>query len=89
MKLLDTLIHAPGQGPAVQGNHWVVRRARVGCQGGHGVGPGLNHRFGQTSQRDRTDRRRRDRSRDGACPMNEIASRNHVFRFSGLRRRIR
>ena len=89
MKLLDTLIHPPGQGPAVQSDDGVVRHARVGCQRGHGVRPGLNHRFGQTSQRDRADRRRRDRSRDGAGPMNEIASRNHVFRFSELRRRIR
>jgi hypothetical protein len=47
VELLDPLVHAPRQGPAVQRDHGVVGPARVGYQRRHGVRLVLHHRLGQ------------------------------------------
>ena len=56
VELLDTLVHAPRQGPAVERHHGVVWSPRIGHERRHGVRAGLNHRFGQGRHRHAADR---------------------------------
>ena len=79
VELLDAVVHAPGQGPAVERDDRVVGPAGVGHQGRHGVGLGLDDRFGQGGHHHLADRGSRDCSRDGTSAADEIASRNHVI----------
>ncbi len=83
MELLDAVVHAPRQSPAVQRDHGVVGPAAVRHQRRHGVGPGLDHGFRQGGHRHLADRRGRDGRRDGACAAEETASGNHVVSFAG------
>ena len=49
MKLLDSIVHAPRQRPAIERDDWVVLASGIGNQGRHGVGAFLENRFRQSS----------------------------------------
>ena len=56
VELLDAVVHAPRQRPAVERDHRVVGPAGVGHQRRHRVGLGLHHRLGQCGHRHLADR---------------------------------
>mmetsp|Transcript_3946 Transcript_3946/g.6462 ORF Transcript_3946/g.6462 Transcript_3946/m.6462 type:complete len:479 (+) Transcript_3946:87-1523(+) len=59
VELLDAVVHAPGEGPAVERDHRVVRSARGRLQRRLGVGRGLDDGFRQAGQRGLGHRRQR------------------------------
>ena len=50
VELLDAIVHAPGQGPAIERDHRVIGPAGLGHQRRRGIDRSLDHRLRQASQ---------------------------------------
>ena len=74
VEFLDSIVHAPRQGPAVKGNHRVIGPPAARLQRRLGVGAGLQHRLGQGRHSHPADRRSGHRRANGAGTEKEIAS---------------
>jgi hypothetical protein len=77
MKLLHTIVHAPGQCPTVRSDHWVIGATSVGYKGRHRVGLGLDDRFGQCGHGHAANRSAGNRPTGDACCFKKTSSRVH------------
>ena len=83
VKLLHVVVHSPGQGPAIEGDHGVVGPTARRRQRSHGVGCRLKHGLGQCGHRDLAHAGSGQGAGDGTGAAQKIASVCHVVRFVG------
>jgi hypothetical protein len=81
VKLLNSIVHAPRQRPAIERDDWVVRASGIGNQGRHGVGAFLENRFRQSSHGYTADSGGGHGATRNTCEFEKLTARIHKVNF--------
>ncbi len=79
VKLLDSIVHAPRQRPAIERDDWVVGASGIGNQGRHGIGAFLENRFRQSSHGYAADGGSGNSATRNTCEFEKLTARIHIF----------